>query len=1039
MVNHKTGKGVSIIEQVRNMLHAHQIYSNNLEPALENISNTCADALAAYQRVLEERDDGTLLENSNQLLTSQRDLARSDNVRLNKLIDQLYHATEIFKSPANINSSENTFNWGWARKTTNKNYPIYNKKSPFFQYPSNEYDDKHDKDTTTNSSETPNFESENATSESKIGVNIPFSYFTEADTAEISNLSISSVPFMPRKMTTVTNSSSSNSQQFGQILDTSKILENADQQKVDEKIEMGKSPRNIIINENFKKIKIRNPNAGDISKMTYEPLCSESKSSEDTLQHSISENSIGTPLKNIKVNHEEIDSLNDSLSDSSPREIFQKGKGRNLTKQGVKPTLNRKDLDSPRSHARLEQKKCFYTKKLSEASLTLNNPSHTQRSTSSAVRKYIYKGLLPTPKVKPIQQFQTIRKMDYNSEFPRLTRNTKITQQVRSTSNQIAFSIEEQDDEWLIDSACSMHMTGRLEFLRDYREVNFGGYVTFGNDANGIIKGYGVLTNGNFTIQKVAYVLGLKHNLISVGQLVSTGLRVEFDNEFSYIMTGTRDRCLIRSSRQINMFPLDITMCPGKPRLCLLTKAYSEISWLWHRKLAHLNFRYMNQLVTEEMVRGLPLLRFDNENLCAACAFGKQKKKPHKTISDSSITRPLELLHMDLYGPSTVASINHKKYILVIVDDYSRFTWVFFLRLKSDTFTELKNFITSIELKIQLPVRRIRSDNGTEFNNKLIEEFLTSKGIEHNFSAPYTPQQNGVVERRNRTLVEAARSMLNFANLPLTFWAEAISTASFVQNRSIINKRLKMTPYEVLNKRKLNVKFFHIFGCRCFIKNNKDHLGKFAPKSDEAIFMGYSPKSVAYRVLNKRTRVIEESFDIEFDDQYQWRKKNQDILYVMENDVPVGHRPIHTVEIDYDLLFDTSETAKEAEVIHSPDAIQQIISTSGPTTVSETSLSEDQANPPINSTTIEEEPQHPSSGNQNQNEPLHLATSEGESRLPTHVDGIPQSEGDHQPSEGTSSVDLPSENVITQSSDSTINTSPIQNTSTDNTNFIQDI
>ncbi|KAI3505836.1 hypothetical protein L1887_28123 [Cichorium endivia] len=247
-----------------------------------------------------------------------------------------------------------------------------------------------------------------------------------------------------------------------------------------------------------------------------------------------------------------------------------------------------------------------------------------------------------------------------------------------------------------------------------------------------------------------------------------------------------------------------------------------------------------------------------------------------------------------------------------------------------------------------------------------------------------------------------------------------------------------MTPYEVLNKRKPNVKFFHIFGCRCFIKNNKDHLGKFAPKSDEAIFMGYSPKSVAYRVLNKRTRVIEESFDIEFDDQYQWKKKNQDILYVMENDVPVGHRPIHTVEIDYDLLFDTSETAKEAEVIHSRDAIQQIISTSGPTTVSETSLSEDQADLPTNSTT-EKEPQQPSSDNQNQNDSPHLATSEGESRLPTHVDGIPQFEGDHQPSEGTSSVDLPLENVITQSSDSTINTSQNENTPTDNTNFVQDI
>ncbi|KAI3523614.1 hypothetical protein L1887_01874 [Cichorium endivia] len=123
-------------------------------------------------------------------------------------------------------------------------------------------------------------------------------------------------------------------------------------------------------------------------------------------------------------------------------------------------------------------------------------------------------------------------------------------------------------------------MTERLEFLRDYGEVSFGGYVTFGNDANGIIKGYGVLTNGNFTIQNVAYVLGLKHNLVSVGQLVSTSLRVEFDNEFSYIMTSTRDRCLVKSPKQLNMFRLDISMFLGKPRLCLLSKAHSEVSWL---------------------------------------------------------------------------------------------------------------------------------------------------------------------------------------------------------------------------------------------------------------------------------------------------------------------------------------------------------------------------------------------------------------------------------------------------------------------------
>ena len=167
------------------------------------------------------------------------------------------------------------------------------------------------------------------------------------------------------------------------------------------------------------------------------------------------------------------------------------------------------------------------------------------------------------------------------------------------------------------------------------------------------------------------------------------------------------------------------------------------------------------------MVRGLPLLKFENDHLCAACECGKQSKKGHPVVIKKSISDPLELLHIDLCGPSTVESLHHKKYILVIVDDFTRFTWVFFLRLKSKTASELIKFIKGIEVIIKLPVRRIRSVNGLEFVNATIEKFLIEKGIDHNFSAPYTPQQNDVVERRNRTLVEAARSMLNFANIPL--------------------------------------------------------------------------------------------------------------------------------------------------------------------------------------------------------------------------------------------------------------------------------
>ena len=458
-------------------------------------------------------------------------------------------------------------------------------------------------------------------------------------------------------------------------------------------------------------------------------------------------------------------------------------------------------------------------------------------------------------------------------------------------------------------------MTGRLEYLRDFKPIQKGGHVTFGNDENGIILGYGILTNGEFTIRRVAYVHGLKHNLISVKQLCNVGHRVEFDRGYSYVWNEDRTTCLATSKCNGNMYPLNIQMIVGKPQLCFLSKAVNDVSWLWHRRLCHLNFRFINDLVTGEKVRGLPLLRFDNDTLCAACECGKQSKKRHPMVVHSSITEPLQLLHIDLCGPSAVASLHKKKYILVIVDDFTRFTWTFFLRLKSETANELINFIKLVELQLQKLVHKIRSDNGTEFVNQILDSFLQTKGIEHNLSAPYSPQQNGVVERRNRTLVEAARAMLNFANLSLYFWAEAVQTACFVQNRSVINKRLDKTPYEALNNKKPELKFLRIFGCRCFIKNNKDHLGKFEPKADEAIFLGYSTNKKAYRVLNRRTRVIEESFDISFDDFHIRKPTNvTSVTFILESDIPEGYGPVALPEIDYDTLFGPTETALNSEI-----------------------------------------------------------------------------------------------------------------------------
>nr|GEX26930.1 hypothetical protein [Tanacetum cinerariifolium] len=214
-------------------------------------------------------------------------------------------------------------------------------------------------------------------------------------------------------------------------------------------------------------------------------------------------------------------------------------------------------------------------------------------------------------------------------------------------------------------------------------------------------------------------------------------------------------------------------------------------------------------------------MKFEKDHLCSACKQGKIHRKHHKSKMAFASNKPLYLLHMDLCGPMRIQSINGKRYVLVVVDDYSRYTG------------------------------RVRTDNGTEFKNKTLARFFDEVGITQQFSAARTPQQNGVVVRRNRTLVEAARTMLTFANLPSFLWAEAIATACFTKNRSIIYKRFTKTPFELMNKRKPNIKFFRVFGCRCYLLNDYEDIGKLKTKGDIRVFVGYSKESAAFRIYNK--------------------------------------------------------------------------------------------------------------------------------------------------------------------------------------------
>ncbi|GJS42103.1 putative ribonuclease H-like domain-containing protein [Tanacetum coccineum] len=400
----------------------------------------------------------------------------------------------------------------------------------------------------------------------------------------------------------------------------------------------------------------------------------------------------------------------------------------------------------------------------------------------------------------------------------------------------------QQDDTGFINSGCSRHMTRNIAYLSDFKE--FDGDVYFVNELN--------------------------FNIFSVSQMCDKKNYVLFTDTECLVLSPNfklpdESQILLKIPRKDNMYSFDMkNIVPKESLTCLVAKATSDESMLWHRRLGHINFKNINKLVKDNLVRGLPTKRFENDQTCVACLKGKQHRASCKSKVLNPITKPLFMLHMDLFGPTFVSSLMHKKYCLVVTDDYSRFTWVFFLTTKDETSEILKNFIKEIENLVDKKVKIIRSDNGTEFKNKVMDDFCREKGIKREYSVARTPQQNGVAERRNRTLIEAARTMLADSKLPTTFWAEAVSTACYVQNRVLVVKPHNKTPYELFRGFKPALSFMRPFGCHVTILNTLDNLGKFDGKSDEGFFVGYSLSSKAFRVYNTRTRRVEENLHIGF-------------------------------------------------------------------------------------------------------------------------------------------------------------------------------
>ncbi|WVZ80528.1 hypothetical protein U9M48_027997 [Paspalum notatum var. saurae] len=360
-----------------------------------------------------------------------------------------------------------------------------------------------------------------------------------------------------------------------------------------------------------------------------------------------------------------------------------------------------------------------------------------------------------------------------------------VTEALRELSRVHALEVVDRglEDVWIMDSGCSRHMTGHRKWFSSLNPVSTKEYITFGDNGQG------------------------------------------FEVRFK------KGACCVLDAEETLVFRVDLTSV-SSPACCLVASPSADI-WKWHRRLGHLSFDMLVRSNSMGLIRGLHKLRAEKDLVCHPCRHGKMVAASHIPVSQVMTSYPGELLHMDIVGPARVASVNGKWYVLVVVDDFSRFSWVFFMEFKDEAFGFVRDLVLRLRNDSHKAMRAIRSDNGGEFRNSRFENFCRDLGLEHQFSSPYTPPQNGVVERKNRTLVEMARTILDEHRTPRRFWAEAVNTACYIANRIFLRAFLGKTSYELRFGRQPSVKHLRAFGCRCFVLKKAGHLDKFESRCDD--------------------------------------------------------------------------------------------------------------------------------------------------------------------------------------------------------------
>ena len=439
-----------------------------------------------------------------------------------------------------------------------------------------------------------------------------------------------------------------------------------------------------------------------------------------------------------------------------------------------------------------------------------------------------------------------------------------------------------EKDDWLVDSGASKHMCNDEDSFTDMEDLdeNDAKKVTVGNGQpvdvlkKGTVKLEVEGPNGEIKICKlknVLFVPDLCFNLMSVGKASEANITVTFsDDECKFISEKSG---IIATGRKLNgLYHLNRAKKTDEKAMHV-TSSLIEKESIWHSRYAHLGHKNLSKLSDENMVTGLDYNSSKDHEFCKPCAEGKHHRTKFPKGGGSRANEVLELVHTDVCGKMDVESLSGKEYFGTFIDDKSRYTWAYGLKYKSDMFETFMEWKAMVERSTERKVKTLRSDNGGEYISNEFKNYLKAEGITHQNTVRKTPEQNGVAERMNRTLQEAMRSMLFESNLPKRFWAEALSTSTYLRNRSPTRAVLEMTPYEAFTNQKPDVDHLKVFGCRAYAHVPKDERKKLDSKVRESIFLGYGTNVKGYRLYDVNRQKVFFSRDVLFEEtKFHYKK-----------------------------------------------------------------------------------------------------------------------------------------------------------------------